>query len=85
MPQGQAIIDVLHAQSQRLIGMETELAAARRALDERKTIERAKGILMARFHLSEGDAYKRMRTAAMEQNKRLVEVAEAILMLVTLS
>jgi hypothetical protein len=83
--QGQSIMDVFHAQSQRLSSMETELAAARRALDERKTIERAKGILMARFHLSEDDAYKRMRTASMEQNKRLVDVAEAILMLVALS
>lgn len=83
--QGKSLLETFHAQSQRLNSMEAELASARRALEERKTIERAKGILMARFNLSEGQAYKRMRTTAMEQNKRLVEVAEAILTLVTLS
>jgi hypothetical protein len=79
--QGQSVIDVLDVQSQRLISMETELSAARRALEDRKAIERAKGILMARFNLTEHDAYKRMRTTSMEQNKRLVDVAEAILTL----
>ena len=83
--QGQSVIDVLDAQSRRLISMEIELSAARRALDDRKTIERAKGILMARFNLTEHEAYKRMRTASMEQNKRLVDVAEAILTLASLS
>jgi Nitrate and nitrite sensing/ANTAR domain len=83
--QGQSIIDVLQAQSQRLASMETELATARRALDERKTIERAKGILMARFNLSEDAAYKRLRTASMEQNRRLAEVAEAVLTLAAVS
>ena len=83
--QGQSIIDVLQAQSQRLACMEDELAAARRALDERKTIERAKGILMARYNLSEDAAYKKLRTASMEQNRRLVDVAEAVLTLAALS
>ncbi len=83
--QGQSIIDVLQAQSQRLASMETELATARRALDERKTIERAKGILMARFNLSEDAAYKRLRSASMEQNRRLAEVAEAVLTLAAVS
>jgi hypothetical protein len=79
--QGQSIIDVLQAQSQRLASMETELATARRALNERKTIERAKGVLMARFNLTEDTAYKMLRTASMDQNRRLVEVAEAALTL----
>lgn len=82
---GQSIIDVLQAQSRRLADVETELVAARRALDERKTIERAKGILMARFNLSEDAAYKRLRNASMEQNRRLVEVAEAVLTLAAVS
>lgn len=83
--QGQSIIEVLQAQSQRLADVETELVAARRALDERKTIERAKGILMARFNLSEDAAYKRLRTASMEQNRRLADVAEAVLTLAAVS
>lgn len=80
---GHSLVDVLQAQSQRLANMENELAAARRALNERKTIERAKGILMARFNISEDAAYRKLRTASMEQNRRLVEVAEAALALAT--
>lgn len=76
-----SIIDVLQAQSQRLASMESELAAARRALDERKSIERAKGMLMARYKLSEDAAYKMLRTTSMEQNRRLAEVADAVLTL----
>ena len=41
--------------------MESELTSARRALDERKTIARAKGILMARFNLSENAAHEKLR------------------------
>ena len=66
----QSIIDVLQAQSQRLASMEQELVAARRALDERKTVERAKGVLMARFHLTEDAAYKMLRSTSMDQNRR---------------
>jgi hypothetical protein len=85
MNRGQSIVDVLEAQSRRLASVENELAAARRALHERKTIERAKGILMARFNLTEDAAYKKLRTASMEQNRRLVEVAEAALALAMFS
>jgi len=40
---------------------------------------------MARFNLSEDAAYKRLRTASMEQNRRLAEVAEAVLTLATVT
>jgi hypothetical protein len=85
MHHGQSIIDVLQAQCQRLASMESELASARRVLHERKTIERAKGILMARFNLSEDAAYRKLRTASMDQNRRLVEVAESALALAMFS
>lgn len=82
--QGKTVIDMLQLQSKKLADMETELASARRALAERKTIERAKGLLMARFQLSEELAYKKLRTTAMEQNRRLADVAETILTLVAM-
>lgn len=85
MAAGQSLIDVLQAQSRRLASMEGELTATRRALDERKTIERAKGILMARYNISEEAAYKKLRTLSMEQNRRLVDVAQAALALATFS
>ena len=40
---------------------------------------------MARFSLSEDEAYKRMRTTSMQQNRRLVDVAESVLSLNELS
>lgn len=78
---GQSIVDVLQAQTQRLAGMEAKLERARRALNERMTVERAKGMLMARFNYSEEAAYKALRKTSMDQNRRLLEVAEAIVAL----
>lgn len=80
-----SVIGLLQAQSRRLANVESELVSARRALDERKTIERAKGILMARFNLTEEEAYKKLRSTSMQQNRRLVDVAETVLSLVDLS
>jgi len=58
--------------------MRTELAATRRALEERKTIDRAKGILMKARGISEDEAYALLRKAAMDQGSKLAEVAEAL-------
>ena len=80
-----SVIELLQAQSRHLATVESELASAKRALNERKLIERAKGILMARYNLSEDEAYKKMRTTSMDQNRRLVEVAESVLALASLS
>lgn len=62
-----------------------ELKEARNQLSERKLVDRAKSILMADHGYSEPDAYKRMRSMAMSKNKRLAEVAEAIIMAKELS
>lgn len=72
---------LLEAQAGRLARMEVELDAARRALHDRKLIERAKLALMARHGLREEAAFRMMQKAAMDQNRRLVEVAEATLAL----
>ncbi|MGZ9002087.1 MAG: ANTAR domain-containing response regulator, partial [Methylophilus sp.] len=74
-----SMIDVLQLQSKRLAEMEHELENTRKALTERKTIEKAKGLMMSKFNLTEEDAYKRMRSSAMEQNKKLLEVAQTII------
>ncbi|MCB1738426.1 MAG: nitrate- and nitrite sensing domain-containing protein [Gammaproteobacteria bacterium] len=77
--QPHSIIEVLQAQSQHLANMESELASAKRALAERKVIERAKGVLMARHDISEDAAYTQLRKVSMDRNVRLVDVAEALL------
>lgn len=74
-----SIVDVLHAQSRRLQAMSDELAAVRATLDERKLIERAKGVLMRHQGLSEDEAYRLLRQTAMNEGRRLVDVAQAAL------
>ena len=51
----------------------------RETLEGRKFIERAKGTLMARFGLSEEDAFRRLRRAAMDSRKPMVDIAKALL------
>jgi hypothetical protein len=74
-----SILDVIHAQSRRLNDVNHQLESARAALVERKAIERAKGLLMVSRQLSESQAYELMRETAMSQNRRIYEVAEAII------
>ncbi|WP_186396801.1 ANTAR domain-containing response regulator [Stappia sp. TSB10GB4] len=55
-----------------------ELEAARSELAERKTIERAKGILMRNRGIGEDEAYRLLRKTAMNQGRRIIEVAEGL-------
>jgi len=59
--------------------MQSELDEAKTALAERKTVDRAKTILMESRGLSEADAYALLRSTAMNQNRRLADVAEALI------
>ncbi|HKT85096.1 MAG TPA: ANTAR domain-containing protein [Novosphingobium sp.] len=58
--------------------LQNDLAAAKGKLAERETIDAAKRILMKSRGLPEPKAYAEMRKAAMNQGKRLVDIAEAI-------
>lgn len=49
------------------------------ALETRKLIERAKGILMDRHHMSEEEAFKRIHFQARNQNKKMREIAQSII------
>jgi response regulator NasT len=59
--------------------MQAELTEARTALAERKTIDRAKAILMESRKLGEAEAYALLRTTAMNQGRRIADVAEALI------
>jgi hypothetical protein len=74
-----SILDVVEAQARRIDDINSQLQSARVTLAERKTVERAKGILMRSRSLSEQDAYTFLRQTAMGQNKRIFEVAEAVI------
>jgi len=60
--------------------MRKEASDLRQALQDRKLIERAKGILMKRAHLDEPAAFQRLQKTARDSNKKLVQVAEMIVM-----
>ncbi|MBA4328300.1 MAG: antitermination regulator [Polaromonas sp.] len=83
MPYGphldRSILELVQDQASRLQVMSDELETARASLNERKIVERAKGLLMAHRKLSEEEAYKMLRQTAMSQNRRLTDVAEAVL------
>lgn len=56
-----------------------ELEEARSALEERKIIDQAKGILMKTKGLGEPEAYALLRKTAMNQNRRLVDIAQSLI------
>jgi response regulator NasT len=56
-----------------------ETRQLRQTLEERKVIERAKGRLMDRLDLSEEEAFRRLRRAAMNSRRPMVEIARALL------
>ncbi|WP_332701435.1 ANTAR domain-containing response regulator [Devosia sp.] len=55
-----------------------ELEQARSELEDRKIIEQAKGILMKTRGLSEAEAYALLRSTAMNQNRRMVDIAQSL-------
>ena len=55
-----------------------ELERANQALEDRKLIERAKGILMKERGVNESDAYGLLRTAAMNENRRIIDIARSV-------
>ena len=61
-----------------------ELEAARGALEDRKTIDRAKHILMQSRGISEPEAYALLRSTAMNQNRKIAEIAQSLVMAASL-
>jgi len=58
--------------------LEAEVVKAQQALEDRKLVERAKGLLMTALKVSEQEAFRRLQITARERNLRLVEVAQRI-------
>ncbi len=73
-----AVLEAACARFREFQSLRRERDAAVLQLAERKTVERAKGILMRRRQLAEDEAYTALRKMAMDKNKRLAEVAESI-------
>jgi response regulator NasT len=75
----QSVVDVAVAHFNRYHTMREELDRARLSLVERKAVDRAKGLLMEQKGLNEEAAYRLLRKLAMDQNKRIGEVAQDII------
>lgn len=73
-----AILEVAHARFAREQALRAELDEARGRLAERKTIERAKGLLMQRHGIDEAEAWRRLRKAAMDRGRRIADVARGL-------
>src|ERR1700759_2197271 len=73
------ILDLCVSRFNAFSRLQSELDRTKTALEERKTIDRAKGILMKAKNLSEEEAYALLRRTAMNENRKISEVAQSIL------
>ncbi|WP_241622811.1 nitrate regulatory protein [Rosenbergiella australiborealis] len=73
-----SILELVEQQARQLQAQDTELAVLRATLAERKLLERAKGLLIDHHGMTEQQAHKTLRDMAMKQNKKIVEIAEAM-------
>ena len=73
-----SILDTAISRFNAFSQLRDERDRARQELEDRKTVERAKGILMKERGLTEEAAYGLLRKAAMNENRRLAEVAQSV-------
>lgn len=73
------ILDLCISRFNAFSRLQAELEQAKTALSDRKIIDRAKGILMKAKNLSEEEAYSLMRSTAMREKKKIVEIAQSVI------
>ena len=73
------ILDAAIARFHMFQRMRTELATTRAALAERKDVDRAKRLLMTARNIGEDEAYALLRRSAMDQKKKISEIAKALI------
>ncbi len=74
-----SILDLCISRFNAFSRLQNELERTRSALEERKVIDRAKGVLMKMKNLSEEQAYALLRKTAMNENKKIAEVAQSVI------
>ena len=72
-------LQVAWARFQELRNLSTENTSLRQTLENRKIVERAKGVLMKRQRLTEADAYRRIQRSAMNRRQTMIAIAQGIL------
>lgn len=73
-------IEVAAVHNHELEELKEKVAALEGALENRKSVEKAKGALMRQHGLSEPDAFRKMQKLAMDKRTTLLKIAEAILL-----
>ncbi len=73
------VIDAAVARFEEFKNLRSELLQAKTKLDERKVIERAKGLLMKQRGLDEDSAYEMLRSMAMKRNMKLADLSDQLL------
>lgn len=73
-----AIVDMAISRFEAFDRLQRELVEARSELADRKVIDRAKGILMRSRNLSEEEAYALLRRAAMDEKRRIADIAQSL-------
>ena len=74
------VLELSYARFEEFRSLEKEIGNLSEALESRKVVERAKGVLMESYGLKEAEAFHRIRKASMDSRKSMKEVAEAILL-----
>lgn len=72
-------IDMAVARFEHVQALRREAAELRQSLDERKIIERSKGVVMRRTGVSEEEAFRRLRKLSSNQNRKLIDVARSVM------
>jgi response regulator NasT len=80
-----ATLEVAVSRFRELLTLQRDVETARRALEDRKLIERAKGVLMEMEGITEGDAYARIRQKSMDTQRPMAEICRAVILTAELS
>lgn len=73
------ILDLCISRFNAFTRLQAELEQAKTALEDRKVIDRAKGILMKAKNLTEEEAYALLRKTAMNEKKKIAEIAQSVI------
>lgn len=73
-------IEIALSKSQQIEAIKKDANKARQQVEDRKVIEKAKGILIQKYDMSEEDAYKKIRKLSMNKRRSMKDIAGAILL-----
>ena len=72
-------IKIASARFEQFEGLRGEVSDLKEAIEIRKVIEKAKGIVMKRCNLSEEEAFKLLQSHSQKENKKMIDIAESVI------